>query len=127
MSCIEILTPSSIFSVAGCFDISVFIEYHNLIHIIPLHPLVAYILRLPEPLTVWVQGLNRTYNNKASLVKADTRRWSWFIRDALVILSVLITELHITLGALEGHAAPDTGWVHLAVLEHLSRTNFLPA
>ena len=64
-----ILSPPSIFSVARCFDISMFVEYHDLIDIVPLHPLVTHILRLPELLTVRVQGLKRTYNNKASLAR----------------------------------------------------------
>ena len=48
-----------------------------------------------------------------------TRRWSWFVSDALPVFSVLVAELDITLGALEGHAASHTGGVHLAVLEQL--------
>ena len=97
-----------------------FVEYHDLVDVIPLHPLVTHVLGLSELLTFRVQGLEMTEINKASLVKESTRRRSWFVSDALVVLLVLITELDVTLGTLEGHAAPHTGWVHLAVLEHLT-------
>ena len=101
-----------------------FVEYHDLVHIIPLHPLVTDPLGLSELFTFRVEGLDSFYNNNARLKreKEATRRWSWFVSDALPVFSVLVAELDIALGALEGHAASHTGGVHLAVLEHLSAT-----
>ena len=119
MGCHFILIPPGIFSVACCFDIFMFVENHDLIHIVPLHPLVAHTLGLPELFTDRVQGLQRTRMRSAWRRMLHTDRWCWLVSDALVVLSVLITELHITLGALESHTASHTGWVHLAVLEHL--------
>ena len=100
------------------------VEYNDLVHIIPLHPLVTDPFSLSELFTFRVEGLDSFYKNNARLkrVKEATRRWSWFVSDALPVFSVLIAELDITLGALEGHAASHTGGVHLAVLEHLPAT-----
>ena len=101
-----------------------FVEYHDLVHIIPLHPLVTDPLGLSKLFTFRVEGLDSFYNNNARLkrVKGATRRWSWFVSDALPVFSVLVAELDITLGTLEGHTASHTAGVHLAVLEHLSAT-----
>ena len=55
-----IFIPPSIFSVAGGFNISMFVEYHDLVDVIPLHPLVTHVLGLSELLTFGVQGLEMT-------------------------------------------------------------------